>query len=632
MTREATTARISRERALIGIAAAAAVCVYALRNGTYDIVARSEAAIVMWWVVLLGLLVGVLPRRRPGVGLAVAMGGFALLALWTALAFGWTQSDERTAVELGRVLHHAVVLLFAACLVTRRTWTAGVAGLAAGMALVTWLALVAWLWPETFPVDDVRKTLPGDNHRLSYPLDYWNGMGFFGAMAVLATLAFASHARSVLWRAAAAAQAPAAAAVIYLTYSRGAVGALIVGLVVLVAFSRSRWGVLAQTAAAGVAALAVISVIRDQPEIVRSTGSEGAETVLLAVVGAGVVCGLVAVALHRAKLSDVAMPRKLAGRVLIAGIVVALIGGVTLGPAAGDRLWDSFTGDEIRNPADPAARLANLGGARDEQFASALDAFRRDPWQGTGPGTYEFTWNRDPRYTGFVRDVHSLYLEALAETGVPGLIALLVAIGGAILILIRAALATRDRASRGAVAAAASLFGCFLAASAIDWTWELTALPAIALAAVGFASVASARTMRPVSRLRSWPVRAAGALMCLLALLVIVVPMASTSSVRDSQRAATLGDLEAAVASAEAAVEVAPWAASPLVQRALLAEQAGDLAAAAADLAFAVEREPTNWRIPLILARVEARRGRTAQSLRWFRRARSLAPLSPAFG
>ena len=53
--------------------------------------------------------------------------------------------------------------------------------------------------------------------------------------------------------------------------------------------------------------------------------------------------------------------------------------------------------------------------------------------------------------------------------------------------------------------------------------------------------------------------------------------------------------------------------------------------AAAADLERATEREPTNWRPWLLLARVEAERGRVQAALRDFRKARSLRPHSAFF-
>jgi len=60
-------------------------------------------------------------------------------------------------------------------------------------------------------------------------------------------------------------------------------------------------------------------------------------------------------------------------------------------------------------------------------------------------------------------------------------------------------------------------------------------------------------------------------------------------------------------------------------------EREGRLAAARVDLQRAVAREPTNWRHPLALARIEAELGNAPAAIRAFKRARRLHPLSPVF-
>ena len=65
-----------------------------LRGGGYDIVARSQVGVAVWWIVWLGALAGLLPTRFGARGwVAVALlGGFAA---WTGLAVSWT--SERRA-------------------------------------------------------------------------------------------------------------------------------------------------------------------------------------------------------------------------------------------------------------------------------------------------------------------------------------------------------------------------------------------------------------------------------------------------------------------------------------------------------------------------------------------------------
>lgn len=60
-------------------------------------------------------------------------------------------------------------------------------------------------------------------------------------------------------------------------------------------------------------------------------------------------------------------------------------------------------------------------------------------------------------------------------------------------------------------------------------------------------------------------------------------------------------------------------------------EQAGDLPSAFTSLVAAIEREPTNWQLRLILARVESEQGLRARALNAFERARRLNPLGVVF-
>jgi tetratricopeptide (TPR) repeat protein len=102
--------------------------------------------------------------------------------------------------------------------------------------------------------------------------------------------------------------------------------------------------------------------------------------------------------------------------------------------------------------------------------------------------------------------------------------------------------------------------------------------------------------------------------------------LVSTAKVRSSQQQVRAGDLQKAMADAEDAVGSAPWAATPYVQRALLFERMGRFRAAESDILRAREREPTNYRHPLLLARIDALQGKVRQALAAFRQARALAP------
>ncbi len=117
----------------------------------------------------------------------------------------------------------------------------------------------------------------------------------------------------------------------------------------------------------------------------------------------------------------------------------------------------------------------------------------------------------------------------------------------------------------------------------------------------------------------------------MVALAVQLPVLGSAVQVRTSHRAVQAGDYEDAASAATTAVDVAPWGAAGYAQRALVLEQLGSGARAAADARRATAREPTNWKHWLVLARIEAERGRIGAAVAAARRAAALNPHSPLF-
>jgi tetratricopeptide (TPR) repeat protein len=183
--------------------------------------------------------------------------------------------------------------------------------------------------------------------------------------------------------------------------------------------------------------------------------------------------------------------------------------------------------------------------------------------------------------------------------------------------------ARRDPVQAGMLGALLAAFVVYLAYSGFDWMWELTAVSLFGLVAVAIA-IGSAGSAR--SGALDWRARAGLALIALFAGLTQVPGLVSTAEVRSSQEAVRAGHLQAAMADAEDAIASAPWAATPYVQRALLFERTDRLRDAERDIVRARELEPTNYRHPLLLSRIDALQGKVPQALRAFRDARALAP------
>ena len=59
---------------------------------------------LLWWVVLLASAFALLPRAAGTRTIAISLAAFAGLAAWIAVSLSWTESRERTVIELARVV------------------------------------------------------------------------------------------------------------------------------------------------------------------------------------------------------------------------------------------------------------------------------------------------------------------------------------------------------------------------------------------------------------------------------------------------------------------------------------------------------------------------------------------------
>src|SRR5947209_18124890 len=110
-------------------------------GGGYDIVARSEIGVLFWWIVLLGAVAGILPRRQWQARAWIAVALLGAFFAWTWIAAGWSQSEQQTLAEAARVASYLGALALGLCLMTRRGAGAILCGLASAVALVSALAV-----------------------------------------------------------------------------------------------------------------------------------------------------------------------------------------------------------------------------------------------------------------------------------------------------------------------------------------------------------------------------------------------------------------------------------------------------------------------------------------------------------
>jgi hypothetical protein len=601
------------------VTAVVVVLLYALRGGgSFDLITRQENGLVIWWVVAVGVAVGVMPRRLAGPAACLASGALLLFAIWAAISLGWSESSERTTNEVARSLDYlGLIVLIVFCL-GRTNWRGAALGWATAAVAVCGLAMASRLAPGAFPANNAGTVF--GLSRLSYPFGYWNAVGAWASMTAALTLGWSATDRRRLLRALSLAAVPLAVGTAYLTYSRAAVAGLAVGAIVVLALSRHRWTAAIHIGIAGAGSIVLIEAIRGQPQIARGTGTAGATTVLLVLIAASAFAAVGGLATVALSVDRWRLPRSVAYALsAILAVAIIAVAAVT-GPQLATKAWNEFRHPQVVTAANPAARLTSLSGTRYQLWKSALAAFDRSPLQGTGAGTFEFWWNRHATETEFVQNAHSLWLENMAELGLPGL--LLIATFALSMLAVGVGAVRRSRRSSSAAAcvAATAAFIVFLAQASVDWMWQSTAVTALAIAGIAIVSsrvsrrrAAGGRTPRRSILMAS---RVALTLAALAAGAIQVPGLLSTAEIHASQAAARAGQPARALAWADHAVGAESWAASPYLQRALVLEGVGSLRGAAGDIRRATDREPTDFELWVVRSRIDTERGHLGQAVR----------------
>jgi hypothetical protein len=528
--------------------------------GGYFPAAPAAAAIVLAQI----LLVRIVRARDPFAGLApatlVAIGALGLYAALTLASALWSHSSGRALVEFDRAcLYLLALILFG----TVRASAANMRWLIRGLALGASIVCVAGLISRVAP--DVWHTAPDvANERLSYPVTYWNALGLLAALGIV----FALHLTCTLGerrsvRVLAAGVLPLLAATLFFTFSRGAIAAGAVGLVVYVLVARPRAllsGALAT--APPTAALLLVAYRANLLDTVDpTTPAAVAQGHRVALAALACAAGAVALRLGLAAWLDPRLRRwsgrpwmsARARRASIGGVAAAaVVAMLALGAPQGlANDWNRFfSGATPRgNHGDLRRRLSDpSNNGRSDLWRVALQGFAAAPAHGRGAGMYQTIWDqRRPRF-GYNVNAHSLYLQAMAELGVPGL-ALLAVLVGAVL----GGLAVRARGPRR------SLYGALLAGgvvwalhAGVDWDWEMPVVTLPFFAAAGLAL--SPSTDAGLGRAATNAARLVLVPLCLGAAVLGVLTIGSQSRLTEAERALYAADCAKAGAAARASI------------------------------------------------------------------------------
>ena len=424
--------------------------------------------------------------------MALASGALAAFAVWILVSASWSDAPARAVSEFDRALLYGLVLTLTGSVANRLGDLGMLLRLtAAAFTVIALAGLITRLAPATFPV--AGGYLP---ERVAFPLTYWNAMGIACALGVVLLLHLTASGKEPGWvRVLAAAFLTPVAVTLYFTFSRGAIWALPVGLVLYLVLAQPR-GLATALPAAGIPALIAVKVAYGADILAEINYTSAAAAPQARHVGIVlVVCALVAAALRAAalgldrRIERVPLPRH--ARLGFAGAVIALllVGGLAVGaPHRISHAVDTFRQGEYLKSSDLRSRLTSaVDNGRVDNWRVALDGYRESPLHGTGAGTYALTWQKyRPAPPVQINDGHSLYLETLSEMGIPGL-ALILLVLGTLLIGGLRRLSGPERHAYGAFVAAGTMLALH---AGVDWDWEMPALFVWLFAAGGVALAA----------------------------------------------------------------------------------------------------------------------------------------------
>jgi len=381
-----------------------------------------------------GLLIGasviVAPVRGRVHGLwpAALLLGFAML---TALSIVWSVQPDSSWQDSGRMLAYAGVFCAGVALahVAPTRWPALLGGLTLAATIVCGYAALTKVFPDSL---DPSNSFA----RLNEPYGYWNAVGLSAALGVLCCLWLGARRDGhALLRALAYPAVCLALVTLALAYSRGALAALALGLVLWFCVVPLRLRSAALLLVGGLGAAVVVGwdfsrhalSSEGVPLAERTSAGHELGALLAAMLVLLALAGM-AIGFTTARRAPSPFVRRRAGAVLLAALVLALVAfagalahsqrGFT-GTIAHD--FHALTDPNAKPPPNTPGRLTAVASVRARYWKEALQVFDAHPLLGVGAEGFAIAHLRYETQTLEVRHAHGFVVQTLADLGLVGL-------------------------------------------------------------------------------------------------------------------------------------------------------------------------------------------------------------------
>jgi hypothetical protein len=632
--------RYASSAASVLVGAAFAGVAFGAKGGS-DLASLTWVEVALIIVGALIIAVAVLHGRRDQIDGGSALLAFAALAALTTLSLLWSIAPDLTWIEANRTLTYLV--MFAAGIALARvapgSWSVLLKGLLIGAGAVVCYALASRIWPGTLAANEIYA-------RIGQPYGYWNAVGVTAALAIPPAVWLGARRSG---------HAPANAlaypllglliVALFLSYSRGALAAAVIAMIVWFAFVPLRVRSLAVVGVAvlGSAPVIVWALHRDAftKDLVPLSVRESAAgefgllllTMVIALLAVGLIIGF--------RVSREAPSLRLRRRVGLAAVTVAI-----LVPLAGftsvafsqrgltgtiSNRFHALTSETASTSGGPQ-RLTETSSSRGRYWRNAGHIYSAHPLAGTGAGTFGIARLRYRNDVLVARHAHGFFAQTMADMGTVGLVIVLLFAAAWLAAVFRTtggrlrfwkpggAPWDAERVGVTSLALSALVFGIH---SSIDWTWFVPGCAVMGIFAAGFVAgrgpvTALATAGAPAQQLprtaRDWvwpkdPMRVGAAVAVALAAILLAwavdQPERSDSATNSALSLVAQGKFQAALSKADHAHNLNPLSPKPLLVRAAVQDSAGDTKDALSTLQSAVIQQPSNPQLWIKLADYE---------------------------